>query len=114
MAVQGTVAQTQLVVLQRVVHVTDFCDLIKIYVTPGPDGELATQIFPAFRTLILINNFLAMIVVAFLRYHHNCKDLMCAFMMSNIYFLGRCLKEKPSKAYSGTETCRKYLVVKNT
>lgn len=114
MAVQGTVAQTQLVVLQRVVHVTDFCDLIKIYVIPGPKGEPATQIFPAFRTLILINKFLAMIVVAFLRYHHNCKDLMCAFMMSNIYFLGRCLKEKPSKAYSGTETCRKYLVVKNT
>ena len=75
MAVRGTVSQTQLVVLQRVVvHVTDFRDLIKIYVIPGPEGESATQVYPASRTLIPINNFLAVIVVAFLRYHHNCKD----------------------------------------
>lgn len=54
----------------------------------------ATQIFSAFCTLIPMDNFLVVIVVPFLRYHHNCKDLMCPFMMSNIYFLDRCLKEK--------------------
>lgn len=115
MAVRGTVSQTQLVVLQRVVvHVTDFRDLIKIYVIPGPEGELATQVYPASRTLIPINNFLAVIVVAFLRYHHNCKDPDVPFYDEQHLQIGRCLKEKPCKAYSGTEICRQYLVEKNT